>query len=44
MTNRKRMTNRQKIARRNRQEFMMCVAGCVFATAVAALLVMGALI
>ena len=37
------MTNRQKIARRNRQEFAMCIAASVFASAVAALLVMGAL-
>ena len=36
------MTNRPKIARRNRQEMIMCIAASAFATTVAALLVMGA--
>ncbi len=44
MTNRKRMTNRQKIAKRNREEFILCIGAAALATTVTALLVMGALV
>lgn len=38
------MTTRQRIKQRKRQEIILCLCGTVFATTVAALLVMGALI
>ena len=38
------MTNRQKINRRNREEFMLCIGAAALAITVTALLVMGALI
>tara|TARA_R110002153_G_scaffold187126_1_gene340180 strand:+ start:448 stop:657 length:210 start_codon:yes stop_codon:yes gene_type:complete len=38
------MTNRQKINRRKRQEFSMCIGASALAFTVAALLVMGVLV